>query len=157
MGSGSALRAQTHTLSFWMRSSQAGNAGLVTNRIWRDGLWYGYGVIINATGKADYTLYFTDGTYITLESTTSINDNNWHNIIATWNGTTASLYIDNSLEDSEGASAKTIRYHNLCAFHLGDNNDGDWPLTGYIDAAFVWSKVVSAGERGTLQTSTYPW
>lgn len=157
MGSGSALRVQTHTISFWVRSSQTSNAGLVTNRIWRDGAWYGYGVIINATGKADYTLCFTDGTSITLESTTSINDNNWHNIIATWNGTTASLYIDNSLEDSEGSTAKTIRYHNLCAFHLGDNNDGDWPLTGYIDAPFVWSKVVSSGERATLQTSTYPW
>ena len=157
MGTASALRLQTYTISFWINTTQTEYAGLVTNWVWSTPRYYGFDIVMAADGTLENHILFTDASSLMLTSTATVNDGQWHNIIATWDGTNAYLYIDNVQQDTDGGVAKTIQYHANCAFHLGDRNEGDQPLVGYMDAPFVWSKVVSSGERATLQIRTYPF
>jgi hypothetical protein len=156
MGTTSPLRFQTHTISFWINTSSTSQSGLVSNWVWYSGQYYGYDIIMLANGTLEYRLKFNDGTGLTLTSS-AINNNTWHNIIATFNGTTAYLYVDNVQADTDGAAAKTIQYHANCAFHLGDDNEGDYPFTGYLDAVYIWNRVITSGERATIQTKPYPF
>jgi len=158
MGTASGLRLQTLTISFWVNTSMSGSyAGLATNYVWGNSRYNGYATTLNSDGTVDYDLQFTDATSLKLTSTSTINNGAWHNVIITWDGTTAYLYIDNVQEDTDGGVAKTIIYHANCAFHIGDRNETDLPFTGYIDGLGVWNKVVTAGERAELQLSTYPF
>lgn len=156
MGSASALRLQTHTISLWVQTSGTSISGLVSNWVWSGGQYYGYDIVMLANGTLEYRLRFNDATSLTLTSA-AINNGAWHNIIATFNGTTAYLYVDNVQADTDGAAAKTIQYHANCAFHLGDDNETDYPFTGYIDAVYMWNRVVTSGERATIQTKPYPF
>jgi len=156
MGSASALRVQTHTISLWVNTSGTSISGLVSNWVWYGGQYYGYDIVMLANGTLEYRLKFNDATSLTLTSS-AINNGAWHNIIATFNGTTAYLYVDNVQADTDGAAAKTIQYHANCAFHLGDDNETDYPLTGYIDAVYMWNRVVTSGERAIIQTKPYPF
>lgn len=157
MSSVAGLRVQTHTISFYVKTTQTGSwAGLVTNFLARTITSYGYAVSMESNGTVEYLLVFSDGSYAKVESTATINDGNWHNIIAHYNGSTLSLFIDNV---SQGTASKTgtIGYHGLNAFHLGDRNESDLPFTGTLDAVGIWNRVITSDERATLQTSTYPF
>ncbi len=156
MGSASALRLQTHTISLWVNTSGTSISGLVSNWVWYSGQYYGYDIVMLANGTLEYRLRFNDATFLALTSA-AINNGAWHNIIATFNGTTAYLYVDNVQADTDGAAAKTIQYHANCAFHLGDDNEMDYPFTGYIDAVYMWNRVVTSGERAIIQTKPYPF
>jgi hypothetical protein len=156
MGTTSPLRFQTHTISLWVNTSGTSISGLVSNWVWYSGQYYGYDIVMLANGTLQYRLKFNDATDLTLTSS-AINNGAWHNIIATFDGTTAYLYVDNVQADTDGAAAKTIQYHANCAFHLGDDNETDYPLTGYIDGVYLWNRVVTSGERATIQTKPYPF
>jgi len=157
VGSRDPLKLQTHTISLWVNTSSNATSGLLTNWVWANSQYYGYAITMISGGTVEYNLRFNDGTYLVLTSTGVINNGAWHNIIATFDGTTAYLYIDNVQVDTDGSAAKTIQYHANCAFHLGDRNEGDYPLTGYLDAPYIWSRVITSGERAIIQTKPYPF
>lgn len=128
VGARDPLKLQTHTISLWVNTSSNTTSGLLTNWVWANSQYYGYAITMLSGGTVEYNLRFNDGTYLVLTSTGVVNNGAWHNIIATFDGTTAYLYIDNVQVDTESAgSAKTIQYHANCAFHLGDRNEGDYP------------------------------
>lgn len=157
MGTTAPLRVQTYTISFWVNTTQTSFAGLLTNWVWAVSRYYGFDIAMASDGTLENHLTFSDNTALLLTSTDKVNDGEWHNIIATWDGTHAYLYIDNVQQDTDGSSAKTIQYHANCAFHLGDRNEGDQPFIGYLDAVYILNRVVTSGERATLQTKNYPF
>lgn len=158
MGTRDPLRLQTQTISLWVNTSGNTISGLLSNWVWANSQYYGYDIIMLANGTLEYRLRFNDATYLSLTSASAVNNGAWHNIIATWDGTTAYLYVDNVQVDTESAgSAKTIQYHANCSFRLGDDNETDYPLTGYLDAIYILNRVVTSGERATLQTKPYPF
>ena len=158
VGARDPLKLQTQTISLWVNTSSNTTSGLLTNWVWANSQYYGYAITMLSGGTVEYNLRFNDATNLVLTSTGTINNSAWHNIIATFDGTTAYLYIDNVQVDTDNAgSAKTIQYHANCAFHLGDRNEGDYPLTGYLDAAYIWSRVITSGERAIIQTKPYPF
>lgn len=158
VGARDPLKLQTHTISLWVNTSSNATSGLLTNWVWANSQYYGYAITMLSGGTVEYNLRFNDATNLVLTSTGVINNGAWHNIIATFDGTTAYLYIDNVQVDTDNAgSAKTIQYHANCAVHLGDRNEGDYPLTGYLDAPYIWSRVITSGERAIIQTKPYPF
>ena len=79
-------------------------------------------------------------------SISTVDDSNWHHIVATFNGTDASsihIYIDGTLDDgvtSDGTltgivtSGRTMRLGN----YAGSNNH----YTGILDEVGVWSRSI---------------
>jgi hypothetical protein len=156
MGTSIGLRLQTHSISCWVRTTQADYAGIVVNYIAYAGIPYGYHLTLQPNGTVEYQVQY-NGAYNQIYSTTAVNDGNWHNIIATFNGTNTNIYIDGGSSEDTDATAGTIIYHSLNELHTGNRGQTDLPLIGRIDAVGLWSKVLSSGERTALQTSTYPF
>jgi hypothetical protein len=89
--------------------------------------------------------------YSSIESTTSVNDGNWHHAVVTKNGTAIKMYIDDSLEVNITASDGTIRY-GTSAVITTIGNAGNWALhfTGCIDELALFDYTLTDGNVSTI-------
>jgi hypothetical protein len=156
---------QTFSVAAWVKTTQTGEtSGIIDNYRWGG---YGWSVEIGGEwdndGLAVFHLNNADVNELNLykyPGGTSIRNGNWHLIIATFNGSTANLYVDNTLE-ATSAWAHTIVYHAENILTLGSRNGYELFFAGTIDEAGIWTKVLSSDERTTLWNSgtgiTYPF
>jgi len=68
----------------------------------------------------------------------------WHHICLTYNGTTASLYVDGSLVDSNSFHWPIAVYGLKC--YIGKNVNGNEPWNGLVDDFRIYDREVSAAE-----------
>lgn len=159
MGTTAGLRPTgTFSLSFWVRTASVTQSGLVTNYLARSGpLIYGISILMMADGTLEAQICDGDATpLVTLTSASTINDDVYHRITLKRDAANAYLLIDGVQVDTDGCVGSAV-YNALNEFRLGDRGEGDWPLNGYIDDVYLWTKLLSAGEETTLQSNTHPW
>ncbi|NQU79459.1 LamG domain-containing protein, partial [Candidatus Woesearchaeota archaeon] len=141
---------------------KTGSTALMAPLVNSDSGTNGYGDYFRIeNGKAIYRhSNRVSGIYnINIQSTTSINDNVWHHVLATWDGTTntngAKLYIDgvleaqgtaNGIETEEPTNNLSIGYilYNAAYYH---------PLDGYIDDIRIYDRALSADQIIILNNS----
>jgi hypothetical protein len=83
----------------------------------------------------------------------SINDGLWHNVLATFDGTTTTLYVDNNIVGTNNATLNTIP--TTLKFMRFQVNNTD------IDEVGFWNRVLTPTEITTLYNAgaglTYPF
>ncbi|MDI9576995.1 MAG: LamG domain-containing protein [Thermoproteota archaeon] len=89
----------------------------------------------------------------------SINDltiNQWHQIIGTWNGNTASIYIDGQLKSSISTNSYTI-VHDSTALTIGAEPPVGvrCDFKGKIDQVMVYNRALSSQEIIDLYNNSY--
>jgi len=78
------------------------------------------------------------GTYRTLASTTSVNDDQWHHIATTYDGAFMKIYIDGVLESALAASGNL--YGSTGPLGIGYNySAANYPFIGKIDEVRIWN------------------
>jgi hypothetical protein len=83
-----------------------------------------------------------DGTSPVTEIAFSWNDNNWHHVAGTYDGTTMKLYVDGILKGS-----RTVTMLNSAnGIHLGDRLEGGWHFSGKIDELRIWDMAMSEAQ-----------
>ena len=147
------------SISVWVKTTMGGWGTFLSNYISLGGNFYGYQMSITDGGKVECAVLYGNSTDNTIEGSTSIDDGNWHNIIFTYATATdvINVYVDGGASEDNNNVAGTITYYTTNEFHLGDRGEGDLPFDGVIDAAFVWSRLLTSDERTVLQTYTYPF
>lgn len=87
-------------------------------------------------GDASYQIYQppTGGWYLhsgtgTVDATTNIADGNWHNLVATFDGTTAKMYTDGNLE---GSGSFSLGGYDAEPLTLGARASGEFGMTGLL-------------------------
>lgn len=147
------------SISLWVKQNQSGvyvgfatqaNSG-VNNRYW------GFGQE-GITNKPFVQWNNGSGT-IRLIGVTSINDDNWHHLVIMSNGSTTTMYVDNSPETlnedlglNDGFWLGDISSPAANNFAIGFLNrlSVTWYYGGLIDDVRVYNKVLSASERTAL-------
>lgn len=152
---------QTFSVSAWVTTTQTGEtSGIVDNYYWSgDGWSLEIGGEWDNNGTA--VLHLNDGTnelnMYKYPSGTSIRDGSEHNIIATFDGSNAYLYVDNVLE-ATAAWAHTITYDAANRLTIGSRSaGGQLYFAGTVRRVGIWTKVLNSDERAELQTDTYPF
>ncbi|SDX47681.1 type I secretion C-terminal target domain (VC_A0849 subclass) [Pseudomonas kuykendallii] len=164
-----ALMGAAATLTFWIKAAaqpDSGNDG--AGRSWdlpsvigsehngggNDIQW---GAINNA-GQIGLAVGNAAGVY----STTSVTDNQWHNVAITHSGSTVDIYIDGVLNASGSTSDSAFNglYNQLLSigatnrFDLNGSNVTDLTDTKYLTAALddlrIYSGVLSAGQIAAI-------
>jgi 6-phosphogluconolactonase (cycloisomerase 2 family) len=114
---------------------------------------YGYHLLIEDQ-KPSLVLWYNN-TGNGCSGNTSINDGNWHHVVAVYNGTQSKLYIDGNLDKTcdsgtlvsrDGSSALTIG--------SGDLNASAYNFKGTIDEVAIWNDVLTAAEITALYNSS---
>ncbi|USN45872.1 MAG: right-handed parallel beta-helix repeat-containing protein [Candidatus Woesearchaeota archaeon] len=139
------------TVSFWLQTNGTGTWQTILQQ--RDEITTGqYSVLVRATGP----IYFYDwsGSYgFQLNSASSVDDGEWHHVVVVRESSTAYVYIDGSLDNSTGGTARNI----LSARDLAvgyDIRDSNKPFEGMLDELIIWNTNLTAAEISSVYNNT---
>ncbi|MFY0688372.1 MAG: BspA family leucine-rich repeat surface protein, partial [Cyclobacteriaceae bacterium] len=130
------------TLDFWMKTS-ATNVALISKRV--SGNWWRI-----ATSGANLFFEITGGLAVT--GTITINDGQWHHVIAKRTAGTGYIYVDGVLDNSGSLSGDV---NNTDAVELGSWQNGvQAKLVGELDEIRIWNYARSNQEDVANRYST---
>ncbi|MBT4597377.1 MAG: LamG domain-containing protein, partial [Candidatus Diapherotrites archaeon] len=142
------------TLSFWYKGSDSQSSGFGAPIFGRNN------GDIYATFSMDdgYVVYkHYDGGWVTLDSSSQINDNKWHHVVfVNHPNETGDLYVDGVKEaDGESTSiSNSSRYFTISSMMFGTINGADAHYTqGDIDEVAIWNKALTSAEVTDLYKS----
>ena len=142
--------------SLWVKcTNTAGEIPIIGNGSTIGGTT-GYVVYINS---GSLTLSFANGSSYDFFYGQSINDNNWHHIVITYNNGAYVLYLDNSVELNGTSSIflnnATPTYDTFLGNRWARTQDtSNSVLNGAIDQVRIYSKALSSSEVSTLYGET---
>ncbi len=98
-----------------------------------------------------------DGALYSCDGITPINDETWHHVAATFDGTAIKLYLDGNL-DNELSTGNTSIKPSSNNFTIGSNFDGiSWqPIYAAIDEVRLWNIVRSQSQLQATMNDTLP-
>jgi len=139
----------TRTISVWV-TTEANSS----SNYYKNAFYYGtasqsqsvfFGIMTESIQNSFYVSNYGDRVYSSPGNV--INDANWHNIVATYNGTTWALYTDGIADDLTGANSHPDQATSTVltgSARIGADTLGNlW--TGFIDETHVSSVARSAG------------
>ena len=146
----------TFTLEAWiLQETTVSNGSIISKGNLKAGNKSGYQLsVIN--NYPNITWYNASGTaLVNLTSQYPITNNKWYHVSATFNGTSAKLYIDCLMVNEVNISIAPL--DNTEPFLIGANYDSDTPTTpknyfnGYIDEVKIWNIALTEQQlRDTL-------
>lgn len=124
-------------LAIWVRGTSTANKVLTEKGANKT-------LVLQPNGANDF--YYLDGfagPAIVSGLNTLIFNGSWHNITATFNGATRSLYVDGVLRHT---SAMSVPAANADEFVIGARSDGSVAWQGQVDGVLVYSRALSPQE-----------
>lgn len=157
------------SISFWMKTTDTGSLNSIISK--DDTSLRSWSVVWRGSSAGLRRLYFfvfnTNGTLNTVQSTANIlDDNNWHHILCTYNGTTGAnglkIYVDGVLNGQTTASSTGIRSTDRTVTIGKISNINDWYFSGSLDEIAMWntdqsaniSTIYNAGDPSDLSSLT---
>ncbi len=132
--------ASALTTEAWVNwyGSTAGNKEII-GKFGFDGAYYGYKMRINVSGYVSFLAGFTGGTNFVLDSSAALTPGQWHYVVATFNGTGVTIWIDGVESRTSTFSVDTIRYNNPAVHSMvvGCLDSGGECYDGLLDNVIV--------------------
>ncbi len=133
------------SISLWFKNNDAGANG----QILVQGAFLGFGLRLEASGKI---VGFCGGSsvngYQSLKS--DLDDNIWHHVVLTSNGSITKLYIDGSLDGSIPENLYTGNGGINEVIFLGMTSFSTYPFTGLINDLRIYSRELDSAEVSLL-------
>ena len=154
----SAIQPEEFTLQCWIYIASAGTQGKIFQHRTAAGLGSAVDLRVTTSQIFEFYVQHSDLTYAQCSSTTTASDllTTWAHIRATWDGKTASLYINGILEDSDSSSPGDVDY-GVYPLAIGrDHATSSWPFPGYIDDAAFYGRAIPFGAAWFIFHNAYP-
>ena len=74
---------------------------------------------------------------------TNLTLNTWHYVVATWDGTTAKIYVDGILDMTPGTLASPIDSSSSYPVMIGDYGNASAVFNGYIDEVKIYNRALT--------------
>jgi hypothetical protein len=147
----------TQSISVWFKTTSTGSYRTIFSDAPSNGAAVNTRMQIYTTPTSTYDVIIgnNSGYWIgTGNSISSYIDGNWHNLIATYNGTDVKIYIDGSLFQSFTSTIPfgTAGNQSLVLGKAGLNNVNYW--NGSLDQVRIYDKAISAADVTTLYNET---
>jgi hypothetical protein len=137
------------TLACWIKTTQSTLGRVIAQPKDPGGAQLtGYSILIGYPTAGHVTLYGDAGLNVTLTSPGTINDGAWHHIAATWNGTTARLYVDGTEVSNTAVSGPPT--YDSSALVFGRYGTSGQFYAGMMDEVALWVSALSAGDVAGL-------
>ena len=146
----------TFTISIWFRTAQPQGKliGFATSRTGQSSQ-YDRHLYVDTTGRLVFGVY--PGEAITVRSTATVTDNQWHLATATLSGAGMRLYLDGDLAAS--GSTTTAESYSSAYLRIGYDNLAGWPnppsgyFNGFLDDAAYWSTALTPAQVKAIYDS----
>ena len=141
------LGTSNYSISYWMKSTQSSIGGMIMK-------------MSPGNNYSGFTQYSVNGNIQArsqnadpVNSSSAINDNNWHHIVYTRNGNTQKLYIDNVLEGTVTGTPADVS--NAETLTLGvDNTGSNQYYQGLLDDIKIYNGALNETEIANEFNST---
>lgn len=136
------LNNSSFTLSSWVKSS-----GLASGMILSGIISLNYGLNFDISKNNNLLVRLYNGTSIVgyESSGVNLNDDKWHYVATTFDGTNVSLYIDGKLNKKEPAIWNN-QYNNIGTIGYDTNNQQTYRFYGLIDEVKIYKRALSQEE-----------
>jgi hypothetical protein len=150
------------SISCWVKYTNAGTMMIVSKQ---DASGYGYLLHTGNSAGVKFTWYpcISAGGSIAVRTSNAYNDGNWHNVLATYDGSGnasgAKIYVDGTLDTNIITDTFTGTSASTGPFQIGARNGTSFPLIATdVSNVAVWSSDQSANKdtiynSGTPETS----
>lgn len=110
----------------------------------------GYEIHTNASGGFRFLIHHGNPTFTALDTNTVINNNVWHHLVCTFDGTTMKAFID-SVEDPNTANYSGTIPITSNSLQLGRRSpEGSYVFTGTIDDVRIYNYALNQSEIASL-------
>lgn len=138
---GNVTTAASTTISTWVKTTSAAQTPIFSNR--GSGVYFG-------TSSGKFFIYDNSATPAPgMMSARSINDNNWHHIVWTSDGSTSNMYIDGKLD----ATAAQARAADTGTGSIGFDTPNIEYFTGSLDDMRIYNRTLTAAEVASMYRS----
>ena len=130
--------------SFWMKKD--GDPSVSEWILMKGAYGWEYSARLLTTGVVNVKLYVSGGgTIASVESSTSVTDNQWHHVVFTSDGDTLSIYIDGELSNTTTSFSGTMS-NTEANFEIGYNSaSSGYEYEGYLDEIMLTSRCLEEG------------
>ncbi len=126
------------TITTWIKANFLDNDATIVGK--GEGSWS-----LKRVGSTDRVVFSLTGVEPNVESSTGINDDRWHHLAATYDGSMVSIYVDGVLNSQEAASGSIAL--NSADVWIGANSENSGnDYRGLIDDMIIYNRVLSADE-----------
>lgn len=140
------------SFSIWIKDGGQSTERHIIGHTIYDTDWRGWRFTRYNDGSAGVLMSAGSGTYLDVAFGSTYNNDAWHHVVFTWNGTTAYVY-ENGTKNAGWAWNNTISYgatHNLT---FGANDSGGQVYDGEVDEIAIANRAWTDTEAGWLYNS----
>jgi hypothetical protein len=145
------------TISAWVRAdthnSTAGTYDAIYNSS-KDAGRATTGFVLCATENKWYCYYYSGTTWYGVASDSNLVTGQWYHLASTWDGSTAKLYVNGSVQTST-LSLSSISYSTATSAKIGSYYTGNY-LDGLIDEVSLFDSALSASDITNIYNSGTP-
>lgn len=135
---------ETITLSAWIKSNDKSEKKRIINKLDSGAGQQSYTLFTGTNGKVIFK-FWTGGVAKSVSSTTDIVDGNWHQVIATYDGSSMRIYIDGVLEATTSSITGAID-NDSSNVDIGRKADNNQFFNGQIDDVRIYNRALSSEE-----------
>ena len=156
-------RTDAFSISAWVKRNSINNDQAIVSKMTSSAHYRGYLLFISSGNLVKVILRNTTSAtrFFTVSSTTTITDSNWHNIVVTYDGSSATsgvkIYID-GVSDTVSASGTltTGTIIDSAPFNIGARNSNNIFADANIDETAIFSSELTSANVTTIYNSGVP-
>jgi len=140
------------SISAWFKidnSSLNTYFNIITKWILGDSAWSSY--VTKSTGILSFWVSTNGSTQLQINSTTNVNDGNWHHFAGVNDGANTRLYIDGNLENT--GTGGTI-YNSTQNVLIGKTNQNSFLFSGNIDEVAIFDYALDSDQVDEIYNAT---
>ena len=145
------------TVSAWVRADTHNATAGTYDAIYtssKDAGGANTGFVLTATQNKWYCFYYSGTTWYSVLSDSNLVTGQWYHLASTWDGSTAKLYVNGSVQTST-LSLSSISYSTATSAKIGSYYTGNY-LDGLIDEVSLFDSALSASDVATIYNSGIP-
>lgn len=142
-----ALSLNTMTISCWNFSSDYNQNGFMFEKTTNGSVNTQYSLFFNSGNAIYYRTYGLSTTDFTLTTTGNINNNQWNNVVATFDGTNKRIYTNGTLRSTSAALTGTVTANTTGQSYVGIYGSfAGYPFNGGVSVVNIYNRALSDAE-----------
>ncbi len=140
------------TLAAWVKTSATNDYSGIIYKVSGNN---GYQMSFNTSGAVRANFYNGSGAITPIYSASNVEDNNWHFVVATYDGTTAKIYVDTVLGATAPTGSSYVTAVSDTSLIIGnDSSAASRYYNGLLDDVRVYNRALSANEIQRIYESS---
>jgi hypothetical protein len=144
---GTNFSLNTMTISAWNYSSNFNQNGFMFEKTTNGAVNTQYSLFYNSSNDIYYRTYGLSTLDLAVNTTTAgVVNNQWNNVVATWDGTNKRIYVNGVLRATSATLSGTVTQNTTGAAFIGIYGGGGYPFNGRISQTQIYNRALTAQE-----------